>query len=236
MSRPPIMWSRLFVEGVVIVVSILLAFAIDAWWDERRAAKEAELQVERVVAELEASAILLEEQIKALDVTTDTAKRFLMMFGPEPDPVDKSVAGALFNGLFASGTISFDRSASQRFLASGLLTQGRWLEVRHDLSALLADQYRSEKRSVELREMRPAINAYIARLIPALDVVLGHPLMADYSPSRFPYDPTLLFSDMYFESLIADFAIRMELNRGGHRELLVAHRTLIQRINAARKP
>lgn len=230
------MWSRLFIEGVVIVVSILLAFAIDAWWDERQEAKEAELQVERVVAELEASAILLEQQIEALDVTTDTAKRFLVMFGPEPGPVDKTVAGALFNELFASGTISFDRSASQRFLASGLLTQGRWLEVRHDLSALLADQNRSEKRSVELREMRPAINTYIARLIPALDVVLGHPLMADYSPSRFPYDPTLLFSDMYFESLIADFAIRMELNRGGHRELLEAHRTLIQRINAARKP
>lgn len=236
MSRPPIMWSRLFIEGVVIVVSILLAFAIDAWWDERQEAKEAELQVGRVVAELEASAILLEEQIEALDVTTDTAKRFLVMFGPEPGPVDKTVAGALFNELFASGTISFDRSASQRFLASGLLTQGRWLEVRHDLSALLADQNRSEKRSVELREMRPAINTYIARLIPALDVVLGHPLMADYSPSRFPYDPTVLFSDMYFESLIADFAIRMELNRGGHRELLEAHRTLIQRINAARKP
>ena len=26
-------WLRVFVEGVVIVGSILLAFGIDAWWD-----------------------------------------------------------------------------------------------------------------------------------------------------------------------------------------------------------
>src|SRR5688572_2711899 len=29
-------WLRIFVEGVVIVGSILLAFAIDAWWDGRQ--------------------------------------------------------------------------------------------------------------------------------------------------------------------------------------------------------
>jgi hypothetical protein len=44
----------MLIEGFVIVVSILLAFAIDAWWNERQEAKEAALQVERVVAELEA--------------------------------------------------------------------------------------------------------------------------------------------------------------------------------------
>ena len=46
-------WKRLLVEGVVIVVSILLAFAIDAWWDERQQLSDAEDQVERVVAELQ---------------------------------------------------------------------------------------------------------------------------------------------------------------------------------------
>ena len=234
MSRPPIAWSRLLVEGFVIVVSILLAFAIDAWWGERQEAKEAALQVERVVAELEANVVLLEKQIEDLDVTTKTAQRFLAKFGPEPDPVDKTVTGELFNYLFASGTISFDRSASARFLASGLLTRVGWREIRHDLSALLAEQDRSEKRSVELREMRPAINEYIRRLVSALEAVLGHEAMAGYSPSRFLYDPTVLFSDMYFEGLIAEFAIRMELNRGGHRRLLEAHQALIRKIDATR--
>ena len=45
MSRQ-IPWLRVFVEGVVIVGSILLAFGIDAWWDGRQErAAEAELLV-----------------------------------------------------------------------------------------------------------------------------------------------------------------------------------------------
>ena len=34
--RREIPWTTLFIEGVAIVVSILLAFAIDAWWDQRK--------------------------------------------------------------------------------------------------------------------------------------------------------------------------------------------------------
>jgi hypothetical protein len=38
-----IQWKRISVEGIAIVASILLAFAIDAWWDDR---KERELERE----------------------------------------------------------------------------------------------------------------------------------------------------------------------------------------------
>jgi len=34
-------WKRLVLEATAIVASILLAFAIDAWWDERQDRKEA---------------------------------------------------------------------------------------------------------------------------------------------------------------------------------------------------
>ena len=35
-KRPDMSWGRIFAEGAVVVASILLAFAIDAWWDERQ--------------------------------------------------------------------------------------------------------------------------------------------------------------------------------------------------------
>jgi len=224
----------MLVEGLVIVVSILLAFAIDAWWDYRQQAEEAGLQVERVVAELESNVALLEAQISRLDVTTNAAKRFLSKFGPAPAPVEKTEVGELFNELYSSGTIAFNRSASLDFLASGLLTRGDWLPLRHSLSELLSDQDASEKTSVELRELRPAIEHHVGRLVPGLDTAMGHPLMADYSPSRFPYDPAVMFTDMYLESLIAGFAIRMEINRAGHQRLLAAHRALIEKTNTTR--
>ena len=34
--RTSIPWPRVIVEGAVIVVSILLAFGIDAWWEGRQ--------------------------------------------------------------------------------------------------------------------------------------------------------------------------------------------------------
>ena len=34
--KPPIPWLRVFIEGVVIVGSILLAFGLQAWWEGRQ--------------------------------------------------------------------------------------------------------------------------------------------------------------------------------------------------------
>jgi hypothetical protein len=34
--RNPIPWGQLTVEGIAIIVSILQAFWIDAWWDDRQ--------------------------------------------------------------------------------------------------------------------------------------------------------------------------------------------------------
>ena len=33
-------WGFLFTEGVLIVASILLAFTLDSWWDERKERRE----------------------------------------------------------------------------------------------------------------------------------------------------------------------------------------------------
>ena len=41
---PQVPWLRVFVEGVVIVGSILLAFGIDAWWEgKQERARESEI-------------------------------------------------------------------------------------------------------------------------------------------------------------------------------------------------
>jgi len=54
---------RLIVEGVVIVLSILLAFAIDAWWSERQERiEEAEILL-GLKQEFTDTRIVLEQQI-----------------------------------------------------------------------------------------------------------------------------------------------------------------------------
>ncbi len=57
-------WLRVFVEGAVIVGSILLAFGIDAWWEERQERKE-----ERVALEA-----LRQEFVNNIEVLRDTQR------------------------------------------------------------------------------------------------------------------------------------------------------------------
>jgi len=88
-------WRRLLSEGVMIVLSILLAFAIDAWWDGARDAEtegrvlnnirqdllESRRDLEEVVAlnseHIDLAEVFLLEPEALLHLTTDSATRVL---------------------------------------------------------------------------------------------------------------------------------------------------------------
>ena len=70
-SLQPTHSKRLATEGVVIVLSILLAFAIDAWWGEWRE-KTAEIeQLARVSTELVSNAEIVQRKLETLAVAID---------------------------------------------------------------------------------------------------------------------------------------------------------------------
>lgn len=226
-------WRRLAVEGIVIVVSILLAFAIDAWWDQRREVRAAEDQVARVVAELRANILILKGQDQALEFTTKAAREFLSIMGPDVEPVSTQEVGSMIARIYSVGTLSLSRSATQNFLSSGQLTGGRWNDIRLALSELLSEAQQAEASSLELRQMRPAMLEHTRASVSGLDIAKGNTLMMDYPASRFESDPDALLSDMKFESLIAYYAIRMEINRRNVMALLNSHEAAIELIQRA---
>ena len=59
MNSQGLEWKRLFTEGAVILISILLAFSIDAWWDEQQESEDAMHQIDRVLTELETGEAIL---------------------------------------------------------------------------------------------------------------------------------------------------------------------------------
>ena len=59
-----IQWKRLAVEGAAIVASILLAFAIDAWWDSRHERIEERRILESLKAEFLSNAEFIPEYIE----------------------------------------------------------------------------------------------------------------------------------------------------------------------------
>lgn len=59
-------WKRISVEAVAIVGSILLAFAIDAWWDERQVAAAQRAQMRALLEEFKEARSQLEFQVQGL--------------------------------------------------------------------------------------------------------------------------------------------------------------------------
>lgn len=70
MDIPNLSWKRLLVEGSAVVLSILLAFAIDAAWEQRQEEKADLEQLTGLYQELQSHKILLAEAIKAHRKTT----------------------------------------------------------------------------------------------------------------------------------------------------------------------
>ena len=128
--------------------------------------------------------------------------------------------GALISGIFAVTTLSLSNSATNNFLSSGQLTEGRWIDIRLALAEMLSAAEVAENSSIELRQMRPKILERLQQHVSALDIARQHPLMKDYAPSRFESDTSALLSDLEFESLVANYAIRMEINRSNVQGLL----------------
>jgi len=65
--KPQIPWLRVFVEGVVIVGSILLAFGIEAWWDGRQEREEEQAILTALRSELADARQGFEDQLELLD-------------------------------------------------------------------------------------------------------------------------------------------------------------------------
>lgn len=76
-THPKINWARIGAESVAIVASILLAFAIDAWWDESRDRKDAKVLLASLHGELvgiEEFVVWQDQFIAAID---NSAKQLL---------------------------------------------------------------------------------------------------------------------------------------------------------------
>lgn len=68
-------WKRISAEGFAIVVSILLAFGIDAWWDERRERAEEQVLLTRLAAEFSINLERIELYIEGFSNIVDACSQ-----------------------------------------------------------------------------------------------------------------------------------------------------------------
>jgi hypothetical protein len=76
---------RLFYEGLAIVVSILLAFAIDAWWEERQEQEDASVAISGLLSEFQENLRQLRVERGSHQASLHSTLALLNMMGPNPD-------------------------------------------------------------------------------------------------------------------------------------------------------
>ena len=85
-------WRHLLLEGAAIVAGILLAFAIDAWWQNREQEAMDHAQLAAVLEELEANKTLLAEALTAHKSTVDEGRLLLeLIAGDRSEAVDSRI-------------------------------------------------------------------------------------------------------------------------------------------------
>ena len=130
-------WKRFLVEGVVILVSILLAFSIDAGWDARIEQQREREQLVSMLAEFKADltgldAVLTSVQGHATNIESLIA--LLKAAGDEP----VMVPGPLLGSAITWRTSDVSTSTLDALMASGDLNLLRNAELRANLAGLPA--------------------------------------------------------------------------------------------------
>jgi hypothetical protein len=178
-------------EFFVIVSSILVALAGDAWWDTRVERREEREALMALRGEFTASLRTLQAGERVHERSAEAIQRILQWTGPDPKlPGGDTLATELFDAVVRYSTYNDRRGVLDGVIASGALRLIQNDSLRARLAgwpAVVEDLTEDEVLALELRngELAP----YVYRQVPI-------------DGSDFPRDYRALFSDPYFERLI----------------------------------
>jgi hypothetical protein len=227
-NNQKIPWSRLAVESIAIVGSILVAFAIDAWWEDRQERRDERSyltslrqefvsgldsvsQSESVHKEILDANVDLINQIQA--ETRASVESLHYMFSLLSRPTGLRLPRAVFDDLISSGGTQLIRSDDLRI---ALALYGRTLvrfQIGNDAAWATWEQ---------------RIQPYLEGRIPRIDRLMvgsfGRMLRQSgreppFALSRHQADFEGVLADPVFEDMIAERWLRIEDRLGNIREL-----------------
>lgn len=224
-SKPNIL--KLLIEALLIVLSILLAFAIEAWWAERKERIEERKLLVNLKADFIKNDGLLHNSIERFTMTLENAQQLMDYINPgEPAQLEVLADSVLFRHLLwhtydpVVGTLN---SA----IASGHISLIENESLRTELSEwqdLVDDMKESEKIDIDIMTR---INEEIFHYVSSRTVAyhMGNELMLRESTAQTDYFK--LQRSLYLENLLANRIGEMSVTIGEAKDVLNS----INRIN-----
>ena len=130
-------WRRILVEGAVIVVSILLAFSIDAWWNIRIEQQREREQLVSMRAEFQAGLSGLDEVLTSVQGHAENVESFIALLKAAGDE-SALIPGPLLGSAITWRTSDVSTSTLDALMSSGDLNLLRNVELRANLASLPA--------------------------------------------------------------------------------------------------
>ncbi len=162
MTTSKIPWTRILIEGVVIVGSILLAFSIDAWWDGRTKVRETQQTLRAVEAEMVENLAYFESAEAIYREAAQAAGDLLGLTGPAPTDVDGERVSVLIGEMWRRPDLDPPSTgASATLVTSGTVTRVRSLQLRQELALWPA----YIERQQELMDMAGTVNLFHQRML-----------------------------------------------------------------------
>ena len=203
--KAQIPWLRVFVEGVVIVGSILLALGLDTWREEQVERRELREALVGLRADFERNLVALDSAKTAHEAIQTSAQRLMGFTGPQglgdanPAVIDSLVQGVL--GRHRFGAYDADLQS--------LLNSGRWDLLQSDAlkeeltrwMSLVGNLSRREEEAVEGINNRLIVRIWGLVPMRTLDMPIKE-FREAVGPSRFDADYDRLLGDMYFEAAV----------------------------------
>lgn len=245
-SSQDIPWKRISAEAMLIVASILFAFAIDAWWQDRQEKASDNTHLATVATELRAHEVLLAEAISAHQRTFEVGDALLESFSTGANAESVSRAPQAFADLMSFLMINAPFGALETAMSAGAIARMNNTELSSALANwpvaiddLLEEQITGRDLMfsfvLKMSEISPMSEVYRIKLFtPTIrgtnDIVDSG--LVQLAPSEFQFDSDAVFSSHELESqllLLMILAQSAELEATSFAELL---RSLIERLEA----
>jgi hypothetical protein len=200
-------WKRISAEGATIVISIILAFSIDAWWDERQERRDEIEILDRLQAELSVNTERIDRVSVFRNRKLDYAVELFDLIDEAQAEGDETidVPTMMLMHLADSSTFEADIPVLQTLIQSGRL---EIIENQNVLSAIaLWESGLRNYTEVALRERQNTDNRFLPSLYGRGDV--AHVLMRLDSSEALranpdPHDVTTIRIDDRFKALVAE--------------------------------
>jgi len=211
--------SRQFVaEGVLIVASILVAFSIDAWWDNLQDRKTERSAVQRLTIEFEENLRQLEAKREKHAMSLRATEALLAMVGPDQSNVPViSTIGPLLVQCLTNATFDPRLGTLNSLVSSGELVLVEDIELQSLLTEWpsaaqnLLEWQRIERENTE-QFLLPFTLDYVAYPDVMLELALTDFDYLDdsYVESRFDSDFAALFSTLRFEGMLNNRRVNLK--------------------------